>query len=83
MLANMIDEAFPLPLTPTERVTLEMIRDLHHAPPARVDWALEKGYAEAAGKGRQLELTDAGRKALADDADARREARAANTPRRR
>jgi hypothetical protein len=79
----MIDEAFPLPLTPTERVTLEMIRDLHHAPPARVDWATEKGYAKAAGKGRQLELTDAGVKALADDYAARLAARGAQRPRRR
>jgi hypothetical protein len=70
-------------LTPTERVTLEMIRDLHHAPPERVEWATEKGYAEPVGKGRQLRLTEAGTGALASDADQRLASRAANRPRRR
>jgi hypothetical protein len=70
-------------LTPTARVTLEMIRDLHHAPPERVQWATEKGYAEPAGKGRQLRLTEAGEGALASDADRRLASRAANRPRRR
>jgi hypothetical protein len=64
-------------LTPTERVTLEMIRDLHHAPPARVDWAIEKGYAMATGRGKQLRLTDAGVKALKSDAEQRMGMRAA------
>jgi hypothetical protein len=71
------------PLTPTERVTLEMIRDLHHAPPERLEWANAKGYAEATGKGRQLRLTEAGEKALARDAEARVASRSANRPRRR
>jgi hypothetical protein len=70
-------------LTPTERVTLEMIRDLGHAPPARVEWAIGKGYAEAAGKGRQAKLTAAGVKVLEDDASARLAARGAQRPRRR
>jgi hypothetical protein len=70
-------------LIPTERVTLEMIRDLHHAPPERLEWAKSKGYAEATGKGRQLRLTEAGEGALAGDADQRVEMRAANRPRRR
>jgi hypothetical protein len=70
-------------LTPTERVTLEMIHDLHHAPPARVEWTLAKGNAEAVGKGRQLKLTKAGEEALASDAERRMEMRAANRPRRR
>jgi hypothetical protein len=73
-------EIMPL-LTPTERITLEMIRDLH-PPPARVDRAMEQGYAKAAGKGRQLELTEAGCKALADDYSARLAARGAQRPRR-
>jgi hypothetical protein len=70
-------------LTPTERVTLEMIRDLHHAPPERVEWATEKAYAEPVGKGRQLRLTEAGLQALASDAGQRVASRAANRPRRR
>jgi hypothetical protein len=49
-------------------MTLEMIRDFHHTPPERVEWALEKGYAEPAGKGRHR-LTDAGAEALTSDAD--------------
>jgi hypothetical protein len=69
-------------LTPTERVTLEMIRDLHHAPPERVAWATDKGYAEAVGKGKQLQLTEAGTAALKSDAQQRMEMRAANRPRR-
>jgi hypothetical protein len=68
-------------LTPTERVTLEMVRDLHHAPPERVEWAMEKGYAEPIGKGRQLRLSEAGEKALARDADAGVASRSANRPR--
>jgi hypothetical protein len=60
-----------------------MIRDPHHAPPARVEWALEKGYAQAANKRRQLQLTEAGVKALASDAEERLASRAANRPRRR
>jgi hypothetical protein len=70
-------------LTPTERVTLEMIRDLHHAPPERIERATEKGYAEPVGKGRQLQLTEAGKEALASDAEQQMERRAANRPRRR
>jgi hypothetical protein len=70
-------------LTPTERVTLEMIRDLHHAPPERVEWATEKGYAEPVGKGRQLRLAEAGLQALASDAEQRVASKAANRPRRR
>jgi hypothetical protein len=70
-------------LTPTERVTLEAICDLHHALPERVEWATGNGYAEAAGKGKQLRLTEAGVKALASDAEQRLASRAANRPRRR
>jgi hypothetical protein len=70
-------------LTPTERLTLEIIRDLHHAPPERVEWALGKGYAEPVGKQKQLRLTEAGVEALKSDADQRMEMRAANRPRRR
>jgi hypothetical protein len=64
-------------------MTLEMIRDLHHAPPERIEWAKAKAYAEATGKGRQLQLTEAGAEALKSDADQRMEMRAGNRPRRR
>ena len=70
-------------LTPTERVTLEMIRDLGHAPPARVEWATEKGYAEPVGKERQHRLTEAGFGALVSDAEVRVASRSANRLRRR
>jgi hypothetical protein len=68
-------------LTPIERVMLEMIRDLHHAPPERVEWAMEKGYAEPAGKGRQLRLTQVGIRVLLRDAERRTASRSANRPR--
>ena len=70
-------------LSPNERVTLEMIRELGHAPPARVEWATEKGYAEPAGKGRQHRLTEAGIGALLGDAEQRMASRSANRSRRR
>ena len=70
-------------LSPTERVTLEMIRDLHHAPPECVQWVTEKGYAEPAGKGRQHRLTEAGIGALLSDAEQRMASRSANRSRRR
>jgi hypothetical protein len=69
-------------LAPTERLALEIIRDLHHVPPERVEWALGKGYAELVGKQKRLRLTEAGLKALKSDAEERMEMRAANRPRR-
>jgi hypothetical protein len=80
--AGLIDSPIPL-LTPTERFTLEMIQDLHHLPPERVEWALGKGYAELVGRQTRLRLTEAGLEALKSDADQRMEMRAANRPRRR
>jgi hypothetical protein len=70
-------------LTPTERLTLEIIRDLHQAPRERVESALGKGYAEPVGKQKQLQLTQAGLEALKSDDQQRMEMRAANRPRRR
>jgi hypothetical protein len=67
-------------LTPTERMTLEAIRDLGHALPGRVEWAMEKGYAEPSGGGRRLRLTQAGEEALASHADQRRGSRAESSP---
>jgi hypothetical protein len=72
-------------LTPTERVTLEMIRDKGTTGSAeRNSWALLKGYAEPdeGAKGKH-KLTEAGTAALASHADQRRARRAANRPRRR
>jgi hypothetical protein len=70
-------------LIPTERVTLEMIRDKELVSGSRLAWALEKGYAEAVTKTRQ-KLTDAGAAALASDVKQRMEMRtAARRPRRR
>jgi hypothetical protein len=69
-------------LTPTERVTLEMIRDTELASGSRLAWALEKGYAEAVTKTRH-KLTDAGATALASDDKQRMEMRTANRLRRR
>jgi hypothetical protein len=59
-------------LTPTERVTLEMIRDLGFVPPARLEWAKAKGYAEPnpERKGKHR-LTNEGSGALASDAKER------------
>jgi hypothetical protein len=58
-------------LTPTERLMLEIIRDLHHLPSERVEWALGKGYAELVGKQKRLRLTEAGVEALKSDAEQR------------
>jgi hypothetical protein len=66
-------------LTPIERVTLELIRDLGAALPGRVPWALENGYAKVAGNGRH-KLTEAGIVALASDAEQRMASRNANRP---
>jgi hypothetical protein len=68
-------------LTPTERVTLELIRATGTALPGHVPWALEKGYAKTAGNGRHR-LTEAGIVALAGDAEQRMANRSANAPRR-
>jgi hypothetical protein len=68
-------------LTPTERVTLEMIRDKGIVDTAeRVAWAREKGLAEPAGKGRHW-LTEAGPEALLSDAADRGARRSAGTRR--
>jgi hypothetical protein len=59
-------------LTPTERVTLEAIRDTGVISRERLDWAIGKGYAELADRARHR-LTKAGLEALASDADQRME----------
>jgi hypothetical protein len=79
-------------LTPTERITLEMIRDNGVAPWAAVARAIDKGWVAKQGAGRgkgiagkeaRYSLTEAGLEALKSDADQRMEMRAANRPRRR
>jgi hypothetical protein len=57
----------PALLTPTERLTLELIRDTGVASRDRLAWAKENGYAEAVGPARH-KLTAAGLKALTDNA---------------
>jgi hypothetical protein len=69
-------------LTPTERVTLELIRYLGTALPGRILWALEKGYAKSAGNGRH-KLTETGIVALASDAEERMASCGANRRRTR
>jgi hypothetical protein len=59
MLANMSDEAFPLMLTPTERLALEAIRDKGSAGPGGDAWAVSKSFFDR----RKGGLTDAGREA--------------------
>jgi hypothetical protein len=67
----LVAEARQLPLlTPTERVTLEFIRDYGTAPAEPLAWAKASGYAQAAVKGRYM-LTAEGHDALFDG-DARR-----------
>jgi hypothetical protein len=79
-------------LTPTERFTLKRIRDKGTAFQDLLALALRKGWVAKAGAGRgkgaagkeaRYSLTEAGEAALAEDEDARREARATNRPRRR
>jgi hypothetical protein len=57
-------------LTPTERVTLEFIRDYGTAPAEPLAWAKARGFAQASVKG-QCMLTADGHDALLND-DARR-----------
>jgi hypothetical protein len=75
--AKAIDDPYlgrmPL-LTPTERVTLEAIRDTGIVSGERLAWTMEKGYAEVAGRFR-YRLTKAGLEALASDDEQRMDAR--------
>jgi hypothetical protein len=67
----LVAEARQLPLlTPTERVTLEFIRDYGTAPAEPVAWAKARGYAQGS-KGRCM-LTAEGHDALGSDGARRR-----------
>jgi hypothetical protein len=82
----MSDEAFPPPLTPSERVALEHILDYGTASEQGLALAMRKGWAatDRGGRGKgalgqeaRYRLTEAGRKALEDDYSARLAARGA------
>jgi hypothetical protein len=78
----MTDERpFPLPLTPTERLALEALRDGKSAGTAGIEAVIRQGWAKSTGKG--ISITPAGEKALADDDAARMAMRSAQRPRRR
>jgi len=78
----MTDERpFPLPLTPSERLALEALRDGKAAGAAGIEAVIRQGWATRSAKG--ISITPVGEKALADDEAARMAMRAAQRPRRR
>jgi hypothetical protein len=75
------ERPFPLPLTPSERITLEIIRDGREPPEATLQTVLKRGWAKRSMG--VLAVTEAGEKALADDDAARMAMRSVQRPRRR
>jgi len=63
------DRTFPKPLTPTERLALEALRDGKAAGAAGIEAVIRQGWASRTGKG--ISITAAGERALADDEAAR------------
>lgn len=72
-----MSDAFPTLLTPSERVALERIKAGESVTPEAVARAMKKGWAKRSSK--RLVLTEAGERALANDAEARTASRSART----
>jgi hypothetical protein len=66
-------------LTPSQRLWLGAIERSGTTRPEGLEWAMTLGFTEVAGKGkdRRHKLTEAGKKVLLDDAEARGESRRA------
>jgi hypothetical protein len=75
------ERPFPLHLTLSERITLEIIRDGREPPGAVLETVLKRGWAKRSMG--VLAVTPAGEKALADDDAARTERAAAEAVRKR
>jgi hypothetical protein len=70
-----MSEAFPLPLTPSERMALEAVEQGHPPSAAMMERLRKQAWVAKMHGG--LRLTEAGRQALADDEAARMGHRAA------
>ena len=77
----MNDERLPPPLTPTERIALEFIKAGKEPSSAALEAVMQRRWARKV-KG-SVEITEAGEKALADNAEARFPMRSGQRTRRR
>ena len=75
--AGMKSDPLPSPLTPTERIALEWIKAGKEPTTAAREAVMRHGWAKRV-KGRN-EVTEAGERALANDAEARASSRSART----